>query len=88
MAIGKTGTWCAKYYSNTFKKHLYPENLTEQDKQMLQDYIDKMVNMRVDKGDIVNACKDMMKYKKVFINRVESFAHQYFSICMKRLSED
>ena len=83
--IGKDARWCSKYYSNTFKKHLYLESLNLQDKQMIQEKIEHMITMKIEKGDIVAACKEMMKHRNVFLNRVESFAHQYYEICSRRL---
>eukprot|EP00703_Trepomonas_sp_PC1_P003949 JAP92657.1 Hypothetical protein TPC1_15333 [Trepomonas sp. PC1] len=74
--IGKEPVWCAKFYTNTFKKYMFPEILTAQDKQMMESKIEQMLNAGADKGEIVQACKELMRYKKVFPNRVESFAHQ------------
>ncbi|CAL5983871.1 Conserved_hypothetical protein [Hexamita inflata] len=74
--INKDEKWAAKHYLNSFRRALFPEPLSAQNKEDISNLVKKLMLKHYDKHSIVEEAKRKYQDTKIFPDAIQSYVFQ------------
>ncbi|CAL6053717.1 Conserved_hypothetical protein [Hexamita inflata] len=74
--INKDEKWAAKHYLNSFRRALFPEPLSTQNKEDISNLVKKLMLKHYDKHSIVEEAKRKYQDTKIFPDAIQSYVFQ------------
>jgi len=75
-AINKDDKWAAKHYLNSFKRAMYPGELTKEHKNRITQMVKEKWIPDGEKKSLVDEAKEMLKEYQIFPDAIQSFVFQ------------